>query len=114
VRDLAPYFQEQLQSLRSCPLVGDVRGVGMMAAVEMNIEAENSEELLQKDYAVGALVDHHCHEFGLLVRPLINICVLSPPLIITRDQVDELVEALRKGLNKALEDLREQGIWQGP
>lgn len=114
VRDLAPYFHEQLQTLRSCPLVGDVRGVGMMAAVEMNIQADSSQELLEKDYAVGALVDHHCHEFGLLVRPLINICVLSPPLIITRDQVDELVDALGKGLNKALEELREQGVWQDP
>ncbi|MFK8050015.1 MAG: aminotransferase [Halioglobus sp.] len=112
VRDLAPYFQEQLQTLRSCPLVGDVRGTGMMAAVEMRIAAKDSVELLEKDYAVGALVDHHCHEFGLLVRPLINVCILSPPLIITRGQVDELVEALRKGLEKALEELREQGIWQ--
>lgn len=114
VRDLSPYFLEQMQTLRSCPLVGDVRGVGMMAAVEMRIAAKDSDELLEKDYAVGALVDQHCHEFGLLVRPLINVCVLSPPLIITRDQVDDLVEALRKGLDKALEELREQGIWQDP
>lgn len=112
VQDLAPYFQQQLQTLRDCPLVGDVRGIGLMAAVEMRIEAADSDERLAKDYAVGALVDRHCHEFGLLVRPLINVCVLSPPLIINREQVDELVSALRHGLGRALEDLRAEGIWK--
>ena len=111
VRDLAPYFQQQLQTLRDCPLVGDVRGMGLMAAVEMRIKAEEGEDLLAKDYAVGALVDRHCHAFGLLVRPLINVCILSPPLIITRQQVDDLVAALRKGLELALRDLRAEGIW---
>lgn len=112
VRDVGPYFQQQLRTLTDCPLVGEVRGVGMMAAVEMRIEGDNEEELLARDYAVGELVDRHCHEFGLLVRPLINVCILSPPLIITREQVDELVLALRKGLQAALQDLREQGVWQ--
>ena len=112
VQDLAPYFQQQMQTLRDCPLVGDVRGIGLMAAVEMRIEAADSDERLAKDYAVGALVDRHCHEFGLLVRPLINVCVLSPPLIINREQVDELVSALRHGLGRALEDLRAEGIWK--
>ena len=72
----------------------------------------DSDDLLAKDYAVGELVDRHCHKFGLLVRPLINVCVLSPPLIINREQVDELVYALRQGLELALADLRSQGIWK--
>jgi putrescine aminotransferase len=58
------------------------------------------------------LVDRHCHQFGLLLRPLINVCILSPPLIITRAQIDDLVAALRKGLDLALEDLRAEGIWR--
>jgi adenosylmethionine-8-amino-7-oxononanoate aminotransferase len=112
VREVGPYFQERLQTLRECPLVGDVRGMGLMAAVEMRIEASDENELLARDYAVGELVDQHCHRFGLLVRPLINICILSPPLIISKSQIDDLVEALGKGLDCALADLREQGIWQ--
>jgi adenosylmethionine-8-amino-7-oxononanoate aminotransferase len=112
VREVGPYFQRQLQTLRECPLVGDVRGVGLMAAVEMRVEACDEKELLARDYAVGELVDRHCHRFGLLVRPLINVCIMSPPLIITKEQIDELVSALRKGLDCALADLREQGIWK--
>ena len=61
--------------------------------------------MLEQDYALGDLVDGYCHEFGLLVRPLINVCIMSPPLIITREQIDDLVLALRKALEKAQADL---------
>ena len=111
VLEVGPYFQEQLRTLAENPLVGNVRGTGLMAAVEMTIQGRDEEELLEKDYAIGEMVDSHCQRLGLLVRPFINICIISPPLIITRAQVDELVTALREGLRLTLEDLREQGIW---
>jgi len=82
-----------------------------MAAVEMTIEGHNEEDLLEKDYAIGEMVDQHCQTLGLLVRPFINICIISPPLIISREQVDELVSILRSGLELTLTDLRDQGIW---
>jgi len=111
VLEVGPYFQEQLRTLAENPLVGNVRGTGLMAAVEMTIQSRDEEDLLEKDYAIGEMVDSHCQRLGLLVRPFINICIISPPLIITRAQVDELVTALREGLWLTLEDLREQGIW---
>ncbi len=111
VKDVGPYFQEQLRTLSDIPLVGEVRGIGLMAAVEMTIDAPE-EELLDLDYDIGARVDEYCHQFGLLVRPFINICIMSPPLIITRAQVDEMVVAMRKAIELTLEDLREEGIWR--
>ena len=111
VLEVGPYFQQQLRKLEENPLVGNVRGKGLMAAVEMTIQGRNEADLLEKDYAIGEMVDRHCQRLGLLVRPFINICIISPPLIITRAQVDELVTALREGLRLTLEDLREQGIW---
>jgi putrescine aminotransferase len=48
---------------------------------------------------------------GLLVRPFINICIISPPLIISREQIDDLVSALRGGLELTLAELRQQGVW---
>lgn len=102
VREVGPYFQQQLRTLQDLPLVADVRGAGLMAAVEMRVETgAKGTKLLEQDYALGELVDSYCHEFGLLVRPLINVCIMSPPLIITRDQIDDLVGALRKALEKA-------------
>ena len=63
------------------------------------------ELLLAQDYAIGDLVDSYCHDLGLLVRPLINVCIMSPPLIITREQIDELVLALRKALERVQTEL---------
>tara|TARA_B100000795_G_scaffold269536_1_gene259215 strand:- start:9329 stop:10714 length:1386 start_codon:yes stop_codon:yes gene_type:complete len=111
VLEIGPYFQQQLQTLLDIPLVGNVRGEGLMAAVEMTIEGHNEADLLEKDYAIGEMVDQHCQKLGLLVRPFINICIISPPLIVSREQIDDLVSALRGGLELTLADLRKQGIW---
>jgi putrescine---pyruvate transaminase len=101
VRDVGPYFQAQLRTLMDLRLVDDVRGTGLMAAVVLSSGSDaQGDALLDEDYYLGDLVDSYCHEFGLLVRPLINVCVMSPPLIITRAQVDELVAAMRKAILK--------------
>ncbi len=110
VLEVGPYFQEQLQTLNDIPIVGNVRGHGLMAAVEMTVKGKDEEDLLDKDYAVGGLVDKHCQKMGLLVRPFINICIISPPLIITKNEIDDLVSILRKGLEFTMRDLKTIGI----
>jgi len=47
------------------------------------------------------------------VRPLINMCVMSPPLVITREQVDDMVGILREGISRTMDDLRREGVWNG-
>ena len=112
VRAVAPYFQSRLKSLEDLPLVGEVRGAGLMACVECVADRE-SKNPLALDHAVGKRIDAHCHELGLLVRPLINMCVMSPPLIITRAQIDDMVAILREGIARTMDDLRREGLWQG-
>ena len=63
------------------------------------------------DYEVGNRIDKHCQSLGLIVRPAINMCVMSPPLPITRAQIDELVGMLRKGIELTTVDLRKEGLW---
>jgi adenosylmethionine-8-amino-7-oxononanoate aminotransferase len=108
VREIAPYFQERWQELRDIPLVGDVRGVGLMACVECNIDMD-PDSSLDLDYEIGNRIDHYCQELGLILRPFINMCVVSPPLTITRDQIDEMVRIVRVGIEKAMEDARKDG-----
>ncbi|MGN6305468.1 MAG: aspartate aminotransferase family protein, partial [Mesorhizobium sp.] len=68
---------------------------------------------LELDNAVGKRIDRHCHELGLLVRPLINMCVMSPPLIITKEQIDTMVAILCEGISRTMDDLRKEGVWNG-
>lgn len=111
-RQVGPYFQERMKTLEDLAIVGEVRGAGLMACVECVADRESNDPLkLDKD--VGNRIDAHCHELGLLVRPLINMCVMSPPLVITRDQIDDMVGILREGISRTMDDLRKEGVWQG-
>jgi len=112
VREIAPYFQERWQELRDIPLVGDVRGVGLMACVECVIDPEG-EDTLKADYEIGNRIDEHCQELGLILRPSINQCIVSPPCTITRKQIDEMVRILRTGIERAMEDARKDGLFKG-
>jgi adenosylmethionine-8-amino-7-oxononanoate aminotransferase len=111
-RDITPYFHEQLKTLEELPLVGEVRGKGLMACIECVADRESRNPLML-DTEVGQRIDVHCHELGLLVRPIINMCVMSPPLIINREQIDEMVSILREGISRTMDDLRKEGLWEG-
>jgi len=112
VRSIAPYFQARLAELKDLPIVGDVRGRGLMACVEC-VSSRESRNPLQLDYAIGNRIDAHCQRLGLLVRPIINMCVMSPPLVITREQIDDLAYRLRAGIEAAMADLQREGLWAG-
>ena len=102
-REVGAYMQERLQSLLDIPIVRDVRGKGLMGCVECElIEGDND---LATDLEVGKLIDRHCQAMGLIVRPLVNMCVMSPPLTITREQIDEMVDILRRGILAAQADI---------
>ena len=108
VQETAPYFQEQLRTLQDLPIVREVRGVGLMAGIECQLSADGAS--LTQDYEMGSRIDKHCQELGLIVRPLANMSVLSPALIITRDQIDTLISLLREGIVRASADLKKEGL----
>jgi adenosylmethionine-8-amino-7-oxononanoate aminotransferase len=109
VREVGPYMQEQLRSLSDIPIVHDIRGAGLMGCVECELNA--GEDNLEMDYEIGNRIDKHCQTLGLIVRPMINMCVMSPPLTITRQQIDEMIGILRQGIEMAMQDCIDEGIW---
>lgn len=111
-RAIEPHFQQQLKKLEELELVGEVRGMGLMACVECVADRATGNPL-RLDTEVGRRIDRHCQELGLLVRPLYHMCVMSPPLIITHEQVDDMVAILREGIIRTMDELRSEGIWTG-
>jgi len=111
VRDVGPYFQSRLRELEELPIVREVRGEGLMACVECHLGKEGGT--LAEDYRMGSRIDEHAQALGLIVRPLINMCVMSPPLIITKEQIDDLVARLRQAVELSMEDLKNEGLWKG-
>ena len=49
---------------------------------------------------IGARLDEKCEQLGLIVRPIINMCVFSPPLIINRPQIDEMMDILDEAIRQ--------------
>jgi adenosylmethionine-8-amino-7-oxononanoate aminotransferase len=111
-RAIAPHFQSRLKALEDLPLVGEVRGVGLMAGIECVADRAGNNPLAL-DLEVGKRIDRHCQELGLLVRPLINMCVMSPPLTISESQIDEMADILRKSIVMTQDELKREGLWKG-
>lgn len=103
VRQIGPYFQEQLATLADLPMVGDVRGSHLMACVEF-VEDRETRRHYPEELDVGKLVANACEPRGLIVRPMVHLNVMSPPLVIDRDDVDRIVSTLRD----AIVDVRAQ------
>jgi putrescine aminotransferase len=97
VKRIGPYFMERLQELRDLPMVGDVRGSHLMACVEFVADAA-SKRLYPDELDVGKRVADACEPRGLIVRPMINLNVMSPPLVIDEDDVDHVVSTLRDAI----------------
>ncbi|MEM7057043.1 MAG: aminotransferase [Pseudomonadota bacterium] len=95
VRQVTPYFQERLADLARHSLVGNARGAGLIGCLEGTPESS-----LQNQRDLGARLDEVCEEMGLIVRPLINMAVFSPPLIITKAQIDEMMDILDAALTR--------------
>jgi len=111
-RAVSGHFQQSLKALEDLPLVGEVRGLGLMACVEC-VADRASKNPLTLDLEVGKRIDRHCQELGLLVRPLIHMCVMSPPLTISLEQIDDMASILRRGIELTMDDLTREGLWKG-
>jgi adenosylmethionine-8-amino-7-oxononanoate aminotransferase len=111
-RTISGHFQGRLKALEDLPLVGEVRGVGLMAGIEC-VADHASNNPLALDLEVGKRIDRHCQEMGLLVRPLINMCVMSPPLTINTAQIDEMADILRRSIVVTQGELVREGLWKG-
>jgi len=112
VQEVGPYFEEQLASLLTHPIVGDVRGSHFMMCIE-NVADKETKELLPEDAQIGERIAAHCQSRGVLVRPIGHLNVLSPPLILSREQIDTMVKVLHDSIRATQDDLVREGIWNG-
>jgi putrescine aminotransferase len=92
VNAIAPQFQERLAALESSPIIGDARGMGLLGCLEGLIDGRKTPLDVQR--TLGARLDEACDKRGLLVRPLINMCVFSPPLTISPSQIDDMFDII--------------------
>ena len=110
------YLQKRLRdTFSSHPLVAEVRGEGLMAAVEFLANPEQRERF-DASLKVGPRLSAACLAEGVITRamPHGDILGFAPPLVITRGEVDQLVEGVERGVNKAVDSLVREGAIKLP
>lgn len=108
VRTLGPYFCEQINTLSDLPLVGDTRGDHFMQGVEY-VKDKSTKELFAPELDVGERIAEACAKRGVIVRPVMHLNVISPPLTLNRDQIDQIVDVLRESVLEVAGSLQSQG-----
>ncbi len=98
-------FQQRLLALVEHPLVGHVRGAGLIGGVELMADKATRTPFAPAQ-GVGAYCNDRCEAHGLILRNLVDIMAICPPLVITDDQVGELFDKLELALDDTLDWLR--------
>jgi len=93
----APYLQKRWQELADHPLVGEARGIGLLGALELVKNKKTRERFEGK--GVGMICREHCFQNGLIMRAVGDSMIISPPLVISESEIDELVVKARKCLD---------------
>ncbi len=88
--EVGAHLQALLKPFASHPLVGEVRGVGLIAAVEL-VADKSTRAKFDPPGKVGLYLYNKAHERGLIIRNIIDSICFCPPLIITKPQVEEMV-----------------------
>ena len=102
--ETAPYLQKRLRELNDHPLVGEVRGVGLLGAIEL--VQDKASRKRYEGRGAGMICRQFCFDNGLIMRAVGDTMIIAPPLVISKDEIDELVTKARKCLDLTLETLR--------
>ena len=97
--DISPYLQKRWQELASHPIVGETRGLGMVAGLEL-VKDKTSKERIAPECKAGGVCRDYSMANGLIMRPCGDTMIISPPLIISHEEVDELIEKAKKTLDE--------------
>jgi putrescine aminotransferase len=103
--ETAPYIAEKWQQLTSHALVGEARIVGLIGALEL-VKDKTTRQFFDDRGAVGTLCRDICFESGLVMRAIEDTMVISPPLCITKEEIDELINLVIRCLDQTAKQIQ--------
>ena len=96
--NIGPYFQEKLRAFSGHPAVGEIRGLGLIGALEL--VPRGGKAALTLALMLGVKAAALARKEGVIVRGIRDIIALAPPLTITRGEVDQLFEGVRAAVDR--------------
>ena len=106
--DVGPYLAGHLAMLESHPLIGEVQSCGLMAALQLVADKDDSKSF-DPELEVGMICRTICFEAGLVMRAVGDRMIIAPPLVITRAQIDDMMGLIRHCLDQTLAELQRRG-----
>jgi putrescine---pyruvate transaminase len=103
--DIGPYLQRRLRAtFADHPLVGEVRGLGLLAAIEL-VADKKTRAFFPKDRDVGTHCRNYCFSSGLVMRAIRDTMVVAPPLVVTEPEVEEIIALAKDAIDRTAIDL---------
>ena len=99
--ETGPHLAQRMRAIAQHSLVGEARSLGLIGAVEIVAKQGTNQRFGGKEGKAGPIVRDICIRNGLMVRAVRDSIVMSPPLVITREEIDEMFDILRKALDEA-------------
>lgn len=107
--DVGPYLKEKLASLHDHPLIGYTDGIGLMWALQI-VKDKSTNALFDHEKQVNAICREFARKNGLVIRAIVNDrMIMAPPLVITRAEIDHMVEITRRSLDETLAEVKSRG-----
>jgi putrescine aminotransferase len=113
--DTGPYLKQRFASLAAHPLVGTAESCGFVAGLDLvrrKAARVHHQVRFDASLAVGMICRGHMFNNGMVMRAVGDRMIIAPPLVMTREQIDEMMALIRFCLDRTLEDLEARG-WLG-
>jgi len=108
--EAAPYLAEKWHQLADHPFVGETKIVGMMASLALTADKSVRKPFEASAGTVGYMVRERCFANNLIMRHVGDRMVISPPLVITKSDIDELFERAVKSLDEGYANVKAAGL----
>ncbi len=108
--DTAPYLAEKWGALAEHPLVGEARTIGLMGGLAMTPDKASRAKFASEAGTVGLICREFCFANGLVMRHVGDRMIISPPLVISKAEIDTLTERAWVALDLTLEKLKDDGL----
>uniref|UniRef100_A0A0D9X5E0 4-aminobutyrate--pyruvate transaminase n=1 Tax=Leersia perrieri TaxID=77586 RepID=A0A0D9X5E0_9ORYZ len=106
VQKIAPRFQEGIKAFSGSPIVGEIRGLGLILGTEF-VDNKSPNDPFPAEWGVGSLFGAECEKRGMLIRVAGDNIMLSPPLIMTPEEVEEIISKYGDALKATEERIAE-------
>lgn len=106
--DTGPYLAERFETLEQHPLVGAAETCGFVGGLVL-VKNKAKKQMFDEALGVGMKCRAHCFKNGLIMRAVGDRMIIAPPLVMTRAQVDEMMDLIHRCLDATLDELRAEG-----